>query len=305
MLLKMSLFIAAFSSIFFISCTSIQQTIYLQDVEVNGPMNPPPIHLTKNKLPGSVTISPRLSFNRYSEISGSIGSGRYGDSSQDSIFRSRTDNLFWKLPQAAFGVDFDFAVSNSFALAGGLNYSIVDQTKLFGGSLGFGFFKEKDGHAIRFDAGVLIQELYYDAKTVVVTTVEDPFSSPTTSVYYYHDRDKNSGIDLYAMLTYNTVIKDLPFNFFLNVAYFNQTILDFEPKKQTDLSYLLLLTEKTVQDTRGEATSSFLSLTPGITLEFNDWSWLVLGARIMHDIGLKRASENFFILPVVQLDMQF
>jgi hypothetical protein len=41
MLFKLSLFIAAVLSILFISCTSIQQTIYLQDVEVNGPMNPP------------------------------------------------------------------------------------------------------------------------------------------------------------------------------------------------------------------------------------------------------------------------
>lgn len=266
-------------------------------------MNPPPIHITKNKAVCTVTISPRLSFNSYSGISGSFGGERYRDNFQDSIFRSRTDNLFWEIPQAVIGVD--FAVSNGFAIAGGLNYSILDHTKLFGGSLGFGFFKEKDGHTIRFDAGLLMQELYYDAKTVVVVTENPPFGSPTTSVYYYHDKDKNSGVDLYAMLTYNTVIDKLPFNFFLNAAYFNQTILDFEPTKETDFRYSFLLPGKTTQDIRGEASSSYLSLTPGITLEFNDWSWLVIGARIMHDIGLNNTSKDTFILPVIQWDIQF
>jgi len=248
------------------SCTTIQQTIYLRDIEVKGPMNPPPIRITENKTAGSLTISPRLSFNKYSEISGSTESERRGDSAQDSLFRPNSRNLFWRIPQAAFGVDFDFAVSSSFAIAGGLNYSIIDQTKLFGGSLGIGFFKENDGNAIRFDAGVLVQELYFDAKTVVVTTVDRLFSSSTTTVDYYHDRDKNSGVDLYAMLTYNTVIKSLPFNFFLNAAYFNQTILDFEPRRQTDVSYQRLLAEKAVHDARGEASSSYLSFTPGGSL---------------------------------------
>jgi len=277
----------------------------LQDVELKGPMNPPPIRITEGKSTGSLTISPRLSYNKYSEISGSIESERSGDNAQDSLFRSNSRNLFWRIPQAAFGVDFDFAVSSSLAIAGGLNYSIIDQTKLFGGSLGIGFFKENDGHAIRFDAGVLVQELYYDAKTVVVTKTDGPFSSPNTSVDYYHDKDKNSGVDLYAMLTYNTVIKTLPFNFFINAAYFNQTILDFEPRKRTDSNYLQLLSEKTAHDARGEASSSYLSLTPGITLEVSGSSRLILGARIMHDIGLKQVSEDLFILPVIQLDMQF
>lgn len=234
-----------FISLVVTSCTSIQQTIYLQDVEVKGPMNPPPVRITKDKSAGDFTISPRLSINKYSEISGNVGSRRYGSISQDSLFRSRSDNLFWKIPQVSFGFDLDVVVSNSFAIAGGLNYSVIDQTKLIGGSLGIAFFHEKNGSAIRFDAGILVQESYYDAKTIVETTTDPIWGSPSTSVYYYRDEDKNADIDLYAMLTYNSAIQNFPLNFFLSGSFFAQTILDFEPRKQTDLSYLFFLSEKT------------------------------------------------------------
>lgn len=132
-----------FISLAVMSCASIQQTIYLQEVEVKGPMNPPPVRITKDKSAGDFTISPRLSINKYSEISGNVGSRRDRNVSQDSLFRSRSDNLFWKIPQVSFGFDLDVAVSNSFAIAGGLNYSVIDQTKLIGGSLGIAFFMKK------------------------------------------------------------------------------------------------------------------------------------------------------------------
>ena len=292
-------------SLLTISCANIQQTIYLQDVEVKGPMNPPPIRITKDKSAGTFTISPRLTLNKYSEITGSIGTRKYVSASQDSIFRSKTDNLLWKIPQVSFGFDLDIAVSNSFAIAGGLNYSVIDQTKLIGGSAGIAFFKEKNGSAIRFDAGILVQELYYDAKTVVETTTEPIWGSPSTSVYYYRDKDKNADIDLYAMLTYNSAIQNFPFNFFLNIAYFSQTILDFNPSTTTDISYLLVFSEKTTEDARGEASSAYLSATPGIFIDMSEWSRIILGARFMYDIGLDNTSDDLYLLPVLQLDMHF
>jgi hypothetical protein len=263
------------------------------------------VRITKDKFAGNVTISPRLSINKYSEISGNVGNRRYANASQDSLFRSKTNNLRWKIPQVSFGFDLDVAVSNSFAIAGGLNYSVIDQTKLIGGSLGIALFHEKNGSAIRFDAGILVQELYYDAKTIVETTIDPIRGSPSTSVYYYRDKDKNADIDLYATLTYNSTIQNFPLNFFLSASFFTQTILDFEPSKQTDLSYILVLSEKTINDVRGEASSSFLSVTPGVFIDITEWSRMVIGVRLMNDIGLDSASRSFFVLPVLQLDMKF
>lgn len=294
-----------FSTMLLVSCANINQIIYIQDAEINGPMNPPPIPITKDKSPGSFTLSPRIAINQYSEIWGNIGTRKFVSPTQDSTFRSSTKNLLWKIPQTAFGVDFDLAVSSTFAIAGGVNYSVVDQTKLIGGSIGIALFREKENGAIRFDAGVLIQELYYDAKTIVETTTDPLWGDPYTTVSYFHDRNKNSDIDIYAMLTYNSTMKNFPINFFLNLAYYSQTILDFNPQTTTDLSYAIILSEKTIEDARGEASSSYLSTTPGIFIDFTDWSRLVLGARMSYDIGIDGSSRNFFVLPVLQLDMHF
>ena len=161
-----------FSAMLLVSCANINQTIYIQDVEVNGPMNPPPVPITKDKSPGTVTFSPKLTLNNTSEVIGNIGSGRYMNTIQDTLFPYGKKNILWKIPKYSFGFDLDVAVSNSFAIAGGLNYSVIDQTKLIGGSLGIALFHEKNGSAIRFDVGILVQELYYDAKTIVETTVD-------------------------------------------------------------------------------------------------------------------------------------
>ena len=305
MIKKFSVILFLLASLLMMSCATVQQTIYLQDIEVKGPMNPPPVRITKDKFPGNVTISPRLSINKYSEISGNVGNRRYANPSQDSLFRSKTNNLLWKIPQFSFGFDFDVALTNTFGIACGLNYSVIDQTKLIGGSIGIAFFQEKNGNAIRFDAGILVQELYYDAKTIVETTIDPIWGSPSTSVYYYRDKDKNADIDLYATLTYNSAIQNFPFNFFLSASFFTQTILDFEPSKQTDFSYAFILTEKTINDVRGEASSSFLSATPGIFIDITTWSRMVMGVRLMTDIGLDSPSKSFFVIPVLQLDMKF
>lgn len=300
-LITAALFLASFLT----SCANISQTIYIQDVEVNGPLNPPPIRITKDKSAGTFTISPRLTLNNNSEVTGNIGTGRYVNNIQDSLFPYGKKNLLWKIPKYSFGLDFDFAVSNNFAIAGGLNYATINQNKLIGGSLGIAIYQEKDEGAIRFDAGILVQQLYYEAKTVVVTTTDPMWGSPTTDVSYYNDRDKNSGIDLYAMITYNSAIQNFPVNFFLNLSYFTQTILDFNPGVRTDPTYFLILSEKTTEDARGEASSSFLSVSPGIFLDISNWSRIVLGARILYDIGVDSSSKDLFILPVIQFDMHF
>ena len=298
------LFVLIMSLVFF-SCTTIQETIYLQDVEVNGPMNPPPIKITKDKTAGSITISPRLAFNQNKEIKAKIGGRVSGDAVQDSLFMDKKNNLLWYLPELSFGFDIDFAVSNHVAITGGLNFASINQNKLLGGSLGLGFFKENNGSAVRFDAGILIQEIHYDAKTIVEITATPAFGDPTTTFYYYHDINKNSDIDFYAMFTYNSILRDFPINFFMNLSYFGQAILNFEPKQTTDIRYLIFLSEKTIEDARGEASSSFLSFTPGVYLDFNEWSRLVLGGRFMYDVGLDNPSRNFFFQPVIQIDAQF
>jgi hypothetical protein len=55
-------------SIILSGCTSVQQTIYIQDVEVNGPLNNPPIFISDNR--NGITVSPWFSFNSNRQING-------------------------------------------------------------------------------------------------------------------------------------------------------------------------------------------------------------------------------------------
>lgn len=293
------------TSALLISCGTVQQTIYLQDVEVKGPINTPSIHITKNRTPGTITFSPRVNVNGYSEISGNTGGERYRNTEQDSLFSNKSKNLLWTMPEFSLGMDFDLALTKSFGFAAGLNYSKINGQQLLGGSFGIAFVAEKENSAARFDFGILVQELFYEAKSVVVTTEDYIWSNPTTSVMYYRDIGKNSNVNIYAGLTLNSKMQEFPVNFFFNLSFFTQSLLDYEPSTETDFLYLFALTEKIVTDARGEAMSSFLSVAPGVFLEFTDWSRLVLGARFMYDLGLDSSSKELLVLPIIQLDMQF
>lgn len=288
-----------------ISCGTVQQTIYLQDAEVKGPINTPSIRITKDRTPGTITFSPRLNVNGYSEISGNTGGERYRDPEQDSLFSKKSKNLLWMMPEFSLGMDFELALTKSFGFAAGLNYSKVDGQQLIGGSFGLAFVSEKENSAARFDLGILVQEIYFDAKSVVVTTKDYMWSDPTTSVTYYRDIGKNANINIFAGLTLNSNFQDFPVNYFLNLVFFTQSLLNYEPETRTDLTYALILTDKTVTDSRGKAMSSFLSFAPGVYLQLSDWSRFVLGARLLFDLGLEDSSNQFLVLPIVQFDMQF
>ena len=45
--------------LFWAGCTTTKETIYLQEIEVSGPINQPPIHLMDNS-DYDVTISPKF-----------------------------------------------------------------------------------------------------------------------------------------------------------------------------------------------------------------------------------------------------
>ena len=295
-----------FHAIIFTSCATVQNVVYLQEVEVHTPLSPPPVRITKDMSAGSVTLSPRILLSNYPEISGNAGTRKFVSSQQDSVFRSKNKNLFWKMPKASFGFDLDVAVTDHVAFSGGINYSIINQKKLWGGSFAIGFYHEKNNNAVRVDAGLRLQEFYYEAKTIVEQTVDPILGDPTTSVGYFFDQDKDFSYDLFLMLSYNSTMKEFPLNFFMNLGYFSQTILDFEPTWPSDIFYsTFLFTPTHSEDARGEATISILTATPGIFIDMTEWTRIIMGARFMYNIDFDSASRDLFILPVLQIDMHF
>jgi hypothetical protein len=101
----------------------------------------------------------------------------------------------------------------------------------------------------------------------------------------------------------------MPVNFFLSLAWFSQTILNFTPETPSTEYYPFGVNVTTI-DTRGETSTSYLSLTPGIYLNFSQSMQIVLGVNIVKDIGnFKEASNpmsaSWIVMPLAKIDLMF
>jgi hypothetical protein len=126
---------AALIFINLIGCTTINQTIYLQNIEVTGPMNNPPLNITTDQKQGSFTISPRFVINDNKQINGRIekhslvdpqgiyrvdtvfnnDGSRYYKQANSNSQEFNGDNLKWDLPSFSAAVNMDYAAGNHFA----------------------------------------------------------------------------------------------------------------------------------------------------------------------------------------------
>lgn len=320
--MKKLLALIALIFINFIGCTTINQTIYLQNIEISGPMNNPPINITTDQKQGSFNVSTRFSINDNKQISGRIEKHSYVDPQgiyrvdtmfnndgsryyKESNLNSREfngNNLKWNLPSFSAAVNMDYAAGNHIAVNLGLHYSVLNQNDYLGGSAGIGIFSENEGSAFRFDAGVMWQSLSYVASTVVITKETPLFGSTTTSVDFFRDRDKSTNWNPYVSLTFNTSAKTSPLNFFVSLGYFSQTLFDFEPSDPNPEYYPLGLTVIR-NDQRGESTTSFLNLSSGIFINMTEKSKIILGVKLMKETQIEETSKSLFILPVLQFDM--
>lgn len=309
-------------SIIFFGCAgTIQEKIYLQEVEVSGPINHPPVRVTQNRAANQVTFSPKLFINTEKKIDSRISHSKVNErgiyqvdtisigpdnwtfrESLSNRYDYKGKNLHWNLPDAYFGVDMDFPLSRTLSLAGSLNFSSVNNQELIGGSVGFGLSKEGQNSAFRFDFGVSFQEYAFDAETVVITTYSD-FGSQATDIIFYHDVNKNKDVNLYGSVTINSISKT-SFNYFVTLSYFSQTLLDFEPTENNP-EYYFWGPARYTSDLRGEASTSYLSISPGIYHNLSKDIRLLLGFSLLKDLGMEESSESIIILPVLKFDLLF
>jgi len=310
------------------ACTTVQ-TLYLQEAEVTGPINQSPIHLTDNSEAPSVTISPRFSFNTQNELRGSLtghspvnadgifqvdtsffddGTVKYTETPGANVHQFDGENLTWSQSTFTADIDFDFALSKSFALFAGVNYSSQKSGGIWGGSAGLGVFGGGDNVAFRIDAGVHIQSIKYDAATIADVKTEIIFGGSDEYVVFYHDIDNSTHFDPFFNLTINSYNKEWLLNFFINAGYSFQTLFDFGPSTPDKRYYnfLLIFPAQTVitQDYRGESTVGFFNFTPGIYFNFGDNSRILLGARFYFETQHESSNPKTFILPMLQADFQ-
>ena len=136
--------------------------IYLQEVEVYGPINSSPVHITDSSETG-ITISPRISFNTKNTLNGKIDQhtlvNSQGVFQVDTVFNSDETfyfqetpgankypfdgkNFTWYLPDVTTSLDIDFKMSKAFAIFVEGNYAIANQKSFWGGLVGIGLMAQ-------------------------------------------------------------------------------------------------------------------------------------------------------------------
>jgi hypothetical protein len=319
------LLIGLLSLVFFtmISCTpsTTVTKIYLQEVEVYGPINSSPVHITDSSETG-VTISPRISFNTKNTLNGKIDQHTLVNSQGvfqiDTIFNNdgtfyfqetpgankypfEGRNLTWYIPDITASLDFDFKISKSFAIFAGGNYSVVEQKSVWGGLIGIGLMGTGKDAAFRFDVGLSIQEIPYNAYTIV--SVTNTGTSGTDSyVADYYDISSKTQYNPFAALTINSFNRDWLFNVFLNAGYRSQSLINFTPEDQVYHNPFYYGDVYITEDNRGEATAGIIDITPGLYFNFGDTGRILLGAKFNWIVQIEELDYPFQVIPMLQFD---
>jgi len=316
-------------SYLFTGCTTTKQALFLQEVDISGPINQAPIHLTDSTETPSVIISPRFSVNTQKKLTAnteghsmvnangifqvdtsffSNGTVKYTEAPGKNVHPFEGQNLTWNVSTITAGIDFDFVLTRNFALFGGVSYSSQQSGGVWGGTAGLGLFGSGKSVSFRFDAGVHIQTIKYDAYTVADVQTEGLFGGSDEYVVFYHDINKSTYFDPFINFTINSANKEWLLNFFLNAGYSIQTLYDFGPQSPDTRYYnfLLLFPTETVftEDFRGESTAGFINFTPGIYFNIDENSRVLLGARFYFEMQLEGPSTSTFILPMLQADFR-
>lgn len=317
--------------IYFTACMSTESvtvtTIHLQEATVSGPINQAPIHLTKETDTPFFTVSPRFSYTNSQQVNAYVsghtpvnsegvfqvdtvfytdGSISFNQANGANIYEYNGKNLNWDVASVTAGIDFDARITKNFAAFTGVNYSSTNNRNVWGGNVGLAVLMNTNSIGLRLDAGLHVQEIAYDAYTVeIIQTGNNEY------VVFYHDLGKSTHWDPFLNLTINTVSPNAFVNFFLNLGYTQQTLVGFTPEDKDETyygDYRIFYFEghrEIVEDLRGEATASYLNLTPGLFFRLGRSSRLLLGVRFYFDNGLDNSTTSSYVLPMMQLDFMF
>ncbi len=291
-------------TILFSGCVpqEVEETLYLGDAKIKAPITPPPLHLNIRSNPGEITFSPKFSVTNRKNLQATSDQVFTGTVvlPDTSIYKARTKNIEWAYSKYSFGIDMDLKVSRGFALFGGISFSDDNQ---MGGNFGIGLFSDMTEPIFRFDIGLTFQKYKYDAVTVVDQTITDWWGDQTKSRYLFHDTGEENNINPFFTITFNSNNDSALVNYFVNVGYFIQQLLNYSPG--TSYSYDPLYYTSTVStDKRPDCSVGFIYFHPGISLSLASNIRVLVSAKFMKETQLQLDSGNMIILPGIQLDFR-
>jgi hypothetical protein len=303
------------------SCAQIIETrAYLREANILVPVNQPPMQPIDTSMAGKIIISPGFSFNPTKSISGEVES--LGSSSEKKVIRNQSESglsvnsfnntasalyiepgdLTWKFPQFSTRMDFDFIASKFLVIPFGIDLSVGDNESLYGFNAGLGFYTTDKSTTIRFDAGVVFQSTSFETRITVIQTYDPFIGSTQTDTFYLFGKDKSTYLNPYIGLTINSAREANVVDYFLNISYFAQNLLNYDAFKH-DPNYPYWDYYDRYQRTKFDITAGIINVFPGITMKLRDNLRLLGGVRMLFVTEIIDNSKSFFAVPVLKLNL--
>jgi hypothetical protein len=233
----------------------VDTKVFVQKVEVEGPMIQPMVKITNNKNIDEVETSFRLLVNSKDKLDINAnghtfvnytgeyiveevpGEDYYRENIGDNLIQFKGNNTTWKLPQFQFGLNLDVPVSNYISFTTGIDYSNINSSSYWNGNVGIGYFKEFKNSAWRFDG--IFNMTYLNTNLDYVVTKKYP-SADYKRVYFYNKEVREMYTDFKFMITFNTKNINFPADLFFNVSlgtqrFFNETVINNDLDGDIDL----------------------------------------------------------------------
>lgn len=240
--------------IFFHSC--FETKVFVQQIEVEGPMVQPMTKITSNKNVDDIETSFRVLMNSKKnvdintnghtlvnsegvyEVEEVPGETYFRENDGVNLYQYGGNNTSWKMPEFQFGVNMDVPLSHYFAFTAGLDYSNINSSSYWNGNLGIGLFKELKNTAWRVDAILNMTNLKSNVDYVVTRQLA---GSDDRDVYFYTKNVEDTYFDYKFMLSFNTKNIEFPTDFFFNVSFgaqkfFDKNVLTVYDEGQLDLT---------------------------------------------------------------------
>jgi len=287
----------------------VTESVYLQNLSVDGPLILPPVHVTADSVANSWHVTPHFSTNSERNMNGRVdghsrvnangtyqvdtnqSNGTYSEKDGVNTYTFQGENLAWSLPNYTLGLDFDYTLTDHLALSLGLSYSPGKQREYWGGSVGLGYFFYNRGMGGRIEGGIVFQSTAY---TVDYVHVVEPAFSQTSDVTFLHKNGRDMNSNFYGSLTINSMRTDWLVNLFLQVSLSTQTLVNVASPQSNGLEEL-----------RVNHLSTFLSISPGLYLILSPSSRVMVGLRLAHGMSIEDASHDFVPMPLIQVDFSF
>jgi hypothetical protein len=290
------------------------QEIFIQDLQVAGPLNQTPIHYTDGDSTRRFRLSGRISFPQDRNLSGRIDKHTYvnakGVMQVDTIHDGSSlsyqyyannnpymfsgNNLGWSVPSSNYAVDMSYLLSSHWVFDAGVDYSRISQSEYLSEHIGFGVNTYDENFAFRADFGVRFSEVSYDLSYVVLTYSGDSQPNPgEADVRFGEYSGKNNNVDLYYGIMLNSKKSDWPVNVFLKAAVDREELVDYTIP--TFWNYAN-------NSPNASYSATLIDLTPGLSLQVDPSLRLNAGVAFIWNLSLLNEEKPAYVVPVIQFD---